>query len=239
MYLMFDDTHWLRSGRWVFSTEAHPMLITGKPVPGVPTARNPPKDSSASASASPTAKWHDRSARRSKRKCPRRSNIASRSSCGFGMPGTDHPTLDLAKLRTEPIDEDVRETLRERIASSNIPVQLGDVVFGAMSTYRVVRIDNGEVMLSKLNSAEAAAARALQHNRAMTKVYERVFQRTVAEDPGSYVDKSPSISPPQLLTAKREWESLLMCDAETGEGHDRAGAPNAASPAAPGGQEGT
>lgn len=218
MYLMFDDTHWLRSGRWVFSTEAHPMLITGKPVPGVPTAQSRPEPAEESASASATAKWHDRSARQSKRKCPRRSNIASRSSCGFGMPGTDHPTLDMAKLRTEPVDEDVRETLRKRIASSStLPVQLGDVVFGASSSYRVVRIDNRDVMLSKLDAAEVAAARALQRNREMTAVHERISRRTVAEDPGSYVNMSPSISLPRLLSAKREWESLLMCDVDDAE----------------------
>lgn len=192
------------------------MLITGKPVPGVPTAHRRPSETSASVSA--TAKWQDNRVLLSRRKCPRRSRIASRSSCGFGMPGTDHPTLDLTKFRSKPVDEDVGETLRWRLASEIAPVQHGEVFFGASSTYRAVRDHNGEAMLIKLSPFEVAAVRVFQRNRDMAAVYERVSRRIVAENPAAFVGKSPSVSLPRVLTATREWESLYSCDTRTGKG---------------------
>jgi Glycosyl hydrolase family 47 len=203
MYLVFDDSHWLRSGRWVFSTEAHPILISGKTFPWLEKLKT--KGLSATGPS-----WRPLSSARPKRKCPRRSSIASRSSCGFGMPGTDHPTLDLGAIQNEPVEDDVRQRVRERIAFGEL--QLGDVFFGSKRAYRVVRFVNSEVMLANLNADEASAARRHALEVRLGAVYARVSQHVAAAHAAEFVDRSPSIPVPRLLTATREWEMLDKCE---------------------------
>lgn len=128
MYIMFDDKHWLRSGQWVLSTEAHPMFISGKPIPGVPRGQGGLK---AASEGSPVG---------SRKKCPRRSSVDRKSSCGIGMPGTDFPPFDLAMVRRTAIPEDVQKEVRQRILTGEPPLEIGEVLLGSVGGFRVSRI---------------------------------------------------------------------------------------------------
>lgn len=128
------------------------------------------------------------------------------------MPGTDHPTLDLDKIRTEPVDQDVRKMVRQRNASGGIPLRLGEVVFGSAHSYRVVRIANGEVTLSTLNDAEIVEARRVLLEQELSAVHARVANRYVAEDAAGFSNKSPNIPIPRLLGAHQDWDMIYKCD---------------------------
>lgn len=211
MYLMFDDEHWLRSGQWVLSTEAHPMLISGKATPGVPLPQPP--------LARPSKKSHTPP----RQKCPRRSSISRRSACGIGMPGTDYPSFDLASIRQSPIPPDVQDIIRDRIAKRVPPLVVGEVVFGATGDFRVTRIaENGEVFLVGLSDADSAEAKKRQLNAALEAVIETLSMGKGGE--GGEEGRCASVSLPRLLVGggmgkekvKENDRQCLMEDAEKG-----------------------
>lgn len=212
MYIMFDDTHWLRSGQWVLSTEAHPTFISGKATPGVPSPQPP--------LARPPGKKHTRP----RQKCPRRSSIARRSACGIGMPGTDYPSFDLGSLRQSPIPADVLDIVKDRIAKRVPPLVVGEVIFGSSGAYRVSRIaESGEVFLVGLNAAETAAARSKRVQEAFQAVLGALRRDGgVGEDDGE--GRCPSVSLSRRLVGvwmgkEKEQERARQClreDAEKG-----------------------
>lgn len=123
------------------------------------------------------------------------------------MPGSDYPTLDLNQVRSEPISEDVTETIRARMALGVHPLQVGEVFFGIASTYRVVRVAGSEVMLSKLDETETQRAREESARRRLSFVYEKLaLDRQVG-----FVNQCPHILIPELLVASA-WELLDKCD---------------------------
>lgn len=204
MHLMFDDEHWLRSGQWVLSTEAHPMFISGKPVPGVPQ-HQPVLKKSTSGSLVPTRK-----------KCPRRSSMDRKSSCGIGMPGTDYPSFNVEDIRPAVIPIDVQSQVRERLLSESPPLRIGDVVFGSKVGFRVARVFNGEVLLSALNIAETAAARDAEMKADLAAVHRQMMLAAASTAPGRRW--TPNFTFLRVLAASHGWGPLNMCmKAEAGE----------------------
>jgi hypothetical protein len=181
------------------------MFISAKPVPGVPAAdahRGPGASKRSADDAAP-----------GRQKCPRRSSVATRSSCGFGMPGTDHPTLDLDDIRSDPVAGDVREMVRQRMASGASPLRIGEVFFGEEHAYRVVRVAGGEVMLANLNAAETRRAKREAMEGRLRAVYSRVVQEAIRSDEAGFAHRTPHIPVPRLLAATRAWQLLDSCDA--------------------------
>lgn len=210
LYLIFDSGHWIRSGNFVLSTEAHPLLITAKPPPGVPfnpLYKLPLTERSGKPRQNETEKHgNDSTAVASARKCPRRPGVSSRSRCGFGMPGTDHPAFNMSDVQSGVISEDVREMIQKRMTAGMRPLRVGEVFFGAETSYRVVRIAQGEVLVTGLDPDEVPSARRMQLEWEFAMVHASISHELGR--PGF----TPVIPMLQLLQVSHIWRSADLCD---------------------------
>lgn len=209
LYLIFDSEHWVRSGKFVLSTEAHPLLIRAEPPPGVEVDRNlagPLVDRSGrirSHGGSRGAK--DYNSARHARKCPRRASAILRSACGFGMPGTDYPVFNITDVQAFTIAEDVREMVQQRMKPGKPALRVGEVFFGEEQSYRVVRIYQEEVMLASLDNEEAQLAKQSQLEAEVTAAYAHLLRELAR--PGI----TPNIPFAKLLAVSQRWHGNNMC----------------------------
>lgn len=175
LFLIFaaaDDSgnpHWLRSGEFVITTEAHPLLVAVDdfrellPDEGVETYETPKKDTTDEIELSapqigrerqiPTEKEVPRAINSHRRKCPRRSKWESVLDCGYGMQGTDFPGLNYRK--TESLPEEVEQQVQNLMRSSGLSaVRIGSVFVGLESAYRVLNIVKQQVFFKKIDRDE-------------------------------------------------------------------------------------
>lgn len=135
---------WLRSGKFVFTTEAHPLPVRAVPfkIPGFPAGQRRPK-------------------------CPRRRNVDRAAACGFGLPGSDRPPRPVARFPRLP--KDVGMQLRQKMASSNPEFREGDVFVGSTMAFAVTALPMQLALIplggAALRAVRAASARQKQAAR--------------------------------------------------------------------------
>jgi ER degradation enhancer, mannosidase alpha-like 2 len=220
LYVLFDERHWLRNGRFVFSTEAHPMLIRTASIAGVPlTAQGRARRSKLLESR------ERRPGGGSKFKCPRRSLTSSSSACGFGMPGTDHPFSGLgppashiaetSTAQTAQVPSAIANMVRGRNAAGpEFNVKEGDVMVVQNQVYQVVRTSSdGEVLVSELGLWESDRAKSHLFARRVREVHRRLVEETSLRENWQKRFMSPAVSFPQVLAAENIWRQLETCPA--------------------------
>ncbi|KAI0557761.1 mannosyl-oligosaccharide--1,2-mannosidase [Gracilaria domingensis] len=135
LYLIFrGDDHWLRSGRYVLTTEAHPLRIPLRKVNPNITASKPPAP---------------------RFKCPRMASAERLLPCGYGLQGTDYPVLSPSSTTTEEVSEDVRKQVLDLVEHYGVGgLQLGEVFIDERNAYRVMTLRGNQVVFAKLNEDE-------------------------------------------------------------------------------------
>jgi ER degradation enhancer, mannosidase alpha-like 2 len=221
MYVLFDEDHWLRKGRFVFSTEAHPMLIRTTGIAGVPI--------SALGRARRSKILEARELRPGggfKLKCPRRRRTSGASACGFGMPGTDHPFSgvgqnspssggDIASAQTPEVPREVGDIVRRRnAAGKELGVKDGDAFVVGKRVFQVVRSSLGaEVVVSELSAWESDRVRQLLFARSVADVRRRLVAERLQQVRWAGQAMSPFVTFPEVLVANEVWRQLETCDA--------------------------
>lgn len=168
LYLVFASEdgrgkpHWLRSGKYVFTTEAHPLRVVNEDI------RDFFSDQHVEDIVDDFEKDIERMssllADGSIPKCKYRSKVESQLRCGYGMPGTDFPLLDqlsfsngwTAQEMTAEISEGVTEILRRRARDEGKDdVEVGEVLFGNGWATKILKIDDNTVSFERLDDFEA------------------------------------------------------------------------------------
>lgn len=149
LYLVFADgedgePHWARSGRYVFTTEAHPLRIVAgdmRELLGDDFEDRGVEDGGTG--------W---------RKCTRRKDMEDRTPCGYGMGGTDFPKHSLEMEQETGVSESITQQLRERArrkSGGEIGVGAGDMLFGEGWGCRIVKVEGQMVSFEELDKVEA------------------------------------------------------------------------------------
>lgn len=168
LYLVFasenerGEPHWLRSGKYVFTTEAHPLRIVTEDIREFFSDRH--TEDSVGDFKKETERISSLLMDGSIPKCERRSNVESKLPCGYAMPGTDFPVLDrlsfsngwTAREITAEISDGVAEKLRQRAREQGKDeLDVGEVLFGSGGASRILKIDGNTVSFKKQNDFEA------------------------------------------------------------------------------------
>lgn len=169
LYLVFTSEdehgrpHWLRSGKYVFTTEAHPLRVVTEDI----------RESLGDKVVVDNADNFEVETERimslimdgSIPKCQRRSKVERELPCGYSMPGTDFPVLNLSSLSnsqnipdiTAEISEKVTAILRRRAREEgNDNVEVGEILFGDGWATRILSIDGNMVSFERLGDHEAS-----------------------------------------------------------------------------------
>lgn len=125
---------WLRSGKFIFTTEAHPLPV--RPVP---------------------FKLPGLAAGERRAKCPRRRNVDRAAACGFGLPGSDRPPRPVARFPRVP--KDIAAQLRKKMASADPDFRDGEVFLGSTMAFAVTSFPM-QMALIPLGGAALRAVRA-------------------------------------------------------------------------------
>ncbi|PXF41122.1 Alpha-mannosidase I MNS4 [Gracilariopsis chorda] len=150
LYLIFQgDDHWIRNGAYVFTTEAHPLFISphSLDIPGV----EPP-------STIPV-------------KCPRRPRAERLLHCGYGMQGTDYPTLTKKNIVRDRVDPDVAMQVNHLVEHHGVGVlHMGSVFLSDDEVYRVMKVHDNEIVFARLDDRESEIERFRQANVACSYI---------------------------------------------------------------------
>eukprot|EP00178_Gracilaria_changii_P025333 TRINITY_DN780_c0_g1_i1.p1 TRINITY_DN780_c0_g1~~TRINITY_DN780_c0_g1_i1.p1 ORF type:complete len:622 (+),score=79.93 TRINITY_DN780_c0_g1_i1:204-2069(+) len=137
LYLIFrGEDHWLRNGKYIFTTEAHPLRIPlhtmntyhlkAQPLPSTPRL-----------------------------KCPRMPNTERLLPCGYGLQGTDYPTWDPLSINTEQVSEDVMKQVLDLVDRQGAgSLHIGDVFLDDENAYRLMMFRGNRVVFAKLDENE-------------------------------------------------------------------------------------
>lgn len=147
LYLVFASNqngspHWVRSGNFVFTTEAHPFrIMVDEFINLMPEV----VEADEGKEKKPTRLPEHR------RKCARHSAMQASLICGYGMAGTDFPDFDRNTLAPEPLSIDVELQVQAFFRAYGVgAVRVGGVFAGANSAYRVMKVESRQVYFSKL-----------------------------------------------------------------------------------------
>lgn len=162
LYLVFNahntdgKPHWTRSGKYVFTTEAHPLRIVTEDIRAIlgPSLEAVARDEGADLTTSDAP-------RSPRRKCKRRPKVENKLACGYNMRGTDFPMFDAETLMdpvnnqgiTPAIAESVSVQLGERNDRGEV-VRVGDVVFGEGWACRIIKIEEQVISFERLDEVE-------------------------------------------------------------------------------------
>ncbi|CDF38722.1 mannosyl-oligosaccharide--1,2-mannosidase [Chondrus crispus] len=166
LYLVFNaqdadgKLHWSRSGKYVFTTEAHPLRIETEDIRHIlglsleKAAYQMPRTSSGHATAEGAS---------ATKKCRRRPKTEQKLPCGYNMPGTDFPQTNADALMdpasnlgiTPVISKSVLAQIRTRDARGE-GVRVGDVLFGERWACRIVQIEGHVVSYERLHAMDVA-----------------------------------------------------------------------------------
>lgn len=173
LFLIFAATsedgkpHWLRSGEFVITTEAHPLRISVEDFRDFLHSEDTdfnPHEENMNRQRSSTAKFQERegtvhpgkvpnAVNAHRRKCPRRARWQVMLDCGYGIEGTDFPGLSTRKPESLPQDVELQV---QRLMSTGgaSAVRIGSVFIGVNSAYKVVNILKHEVFFGKIEGYE-------------------------------------------------------------------------------------
>lgn len=144
LYLIFQgERHWIRDGAFVFTTEAHPLFISPNSL-HIPEVEPP--------TTAPV-------------KCPRRPRAERLLHCGYGMQGTDYPTLRIGDMRRERVHPDVAKQVNYLVEHYGFAaLHMGSVFLGEEDVYRVMTVHANEIVFAKLDDRESEIERFRQAN---------------------------------------------------------------------------
>lgn len=175
MYLVFlnDENHWSRSGKYIFSTEAHPFRIvtdqfqeilrSSKAASGSDDKASRKQASSKGFDVNRDNQVHPQW------KCLRRPKMENKLPCGYGMTGTDWPVFRRDDIQVEEVPADVVSQVEEVMRKRGIDgLKLNELFLGQERAYRISRVENREVFFTKLGSIESEMERK-RHRRITTK----------------------------------------------------------------------
>lgn len=174
LFLIFaatgDDgkTHWVRSGEFVITTEAHPLRIAVEtfedllPKVDVHAHVDPSVETGDQESNGESSQGREKSVDSSevpkainahRRKCPRRAQWQMKLDCGYGTEGTDFPGL--SARRPESLPQEVELQVQRLMSNGGTSkVRIGSVFVGANSAYKVLNILRHEVFFGKIEGFE-------------------------------------------------------------------------------------
>lgn len=169
LYLVFNaqdsqgKPHWTRSGKYVFTTEAHPLRIVTEDIRHILGLSVDSAAYDTNIRTVPSTAGRSSAQVTPRRKCRRRKNVDSKLACGYNMPGTDLPTVDVDSLMdpasnlgiTPVIADSVVSQLTERDVRGD-PVRVGDVLFGKGWACRIVKIEGQMVSYERLHEMDIA-----------------------------------------------------------------------------------
>lgn len=178
LYLVFASEgedgrpHWVRSGRYVFTTEAHPLRIA---IGDMRDILGPSFDTKEEVEEDVKGQWKrgrstgDEGQAMTGGKCKRRRGLEEKLPCGYSMAGTDFPKLHAVSLGdprmsltiTPMIAKSMTQQIRERASQhGGRGVLVGEVLFGEGWACRIVKIDGNMVSFARLDMMEAELERA-------------------------------------------------------------------------------
>lgn len=135
-----DELHWARTGKYVFTTEAHPLHIQSS-VPRTFFSETP------------------RKLRRVPR-CMRRSKIGRRLPGGWSLAGGDAPQFQERWVNENKVADDVRAQVEAVVKLHGMEgVKIGGVFGGAAGAFKVVKVRDGEVVFEAVDVAKGGCAR--------------------------------------------------------------------------------
>lgn len=190
LYLIFNaqdangKPHWARSGKYVFTTEAHPLRIDSEDIRDVLGLVD--EESGHEYPSSPSS--HGKAERlRTRRKCRRRPVVESRLPCGYSMPGSDFPQTKAEALMdpannlgiTPVISRSMTAQVRERDTQGK-SVRVGDVLFGEGWACRIVQIEEHVVSYERLHAMDVAWEKAREdraRDKAMAGGLDRAMRK--------------------------------------------------------------
>eukprot|EP00172_Hildenbrandia_rubra_P001584 Plantae.Rhodophyta-Hildenbrandia_rubra.ctg21434.p1 GENE.Plantae.Rhodophyta-Hildenbrandia_rubra.ctg21434~~Plantae.Rhodophyta-Hildenbrandia_rubra.ctg21434.p1 ORF type:complete len:656 (+),score=68.39 Plantae.Rhodophyta-Hildenbrandia_rubra.ctg21434:355-2322(+) len=195
LYLVFSENHWIRSGKFVLTTEAHPLLVT---------TWTPPFQSDSLVTSNGNETKHRVS------KCKRRGRLEAHSSCGFAMAGSDLPEFDLDTVLGNRIPQRVRNIFRARLANQSIE-NIEDIVIEKERIYRVQQIPGqkaNEYYVTELSQSDEQEVRVNQSNKKQMSCYVALIHERLQE---IEVLQTPSITPADELSTWTHCASRQVC----------------------------
>lgn len=212
--------HWLRSGRYLFTTEAHPMLIvatgaeewlgrgdTDQRSRTFGTDAESLGEEAERASFITTSSSTESRAMQN-RKCPRRGRVESMSACGFGMPGSDFPEFDARSITPDPVPPEVMQQVQQRTPDGKMKLEVGEVIMGTDHAYRIMRIAGSELYFAQLTKQESQAERQLARRRKIEQLVRDLRQSRSTE-----MEEPFTISCPRVSESQTFFKALRMLDA--------------------------
>lgn len=172
LFLIFaatDDAgkrHWMRSGEFVITTEAHPLRIAVEafedllPGVGIGSVKGAENNRESDHVEKPQERKETskpievpKAINAHRRKCPRRARWRMMLDCGYGMGGSDFPGL--STRRPDSLPQDVEMQVQKLMSTGGTSaVRVGSVFIGANSAYKVLNILKHEVFFGKIEGQE-------------------------------------------------------------------------------------
>lgn len=148
LYLVFKEDHWIRNGRFVFTTEAHPLPV------GDEEEMRGILGGDFDEGGFGKVGWQ---------KCARGKKAERLLPCGFGMDGMDLPIIGKEEELGEvgEVSAEIAEKVMRMVRKRRNKNRVGDIIFGKKWACRIDKIVEKRVYYERLDGVEADLEREL------------------------------------------------------------------------------